>query len=112
MNKNEVKNILSKIIAMKNNFDIYADKLLDIFPGAIESELFENFYKLFDSHCELISKNCGIPQEAIEWFVYDNICGANKFEADGTVIDCLDTFVDFEFKALEEQKNGERKNEE
>ncbi len=98
MKKEEVKNCIENFLKHYNRLSEKMDELLQVFPSAFESELFDSIYKLSEEHIKLLATFVGISEEAMFWFIYDNEQGKNEFEVNGVKIKNVDDFIDFELK--------------
>lgn len=80
--KEKKKEYIERLIDSYKKLDTAFEGIFKIFgDGVIESILWENVYKSFDSHINLVKEVVGDDYDWIEWYIYDNDCGEKKLEA-------------------------------
>jgi len=86
LTKQEKIDLVNQLIKHKRGIDVFQEKFDELFGvknGFAGSS--EGYYRVFDEifndYIHLVAKQIGENDEGIEWFVYDNDCGAKGHEA-------------------------------
>lgn len=83
LTRQEKIDLVDQLIEHKRKIDDFVDKfqkMFGTFPGNGECS-YEEFSMLFHDYILLVSKQIGETKDGIEWFVWENDCGAKGLEA-------------------------------
>lgn len=81
MDRTERKKIIVELIQHRIDFNYLFDDLNNILGIDIEGRLAGKMFSLFKFTLEQTALAIGDKQDWLEWFVYENDCGAKKMEA-------------------------------
>ena len=111
MNEQHVEKIKA-LQVITDRFKDVSDKLEQFFGGNIwECEFGECVTEAIDLALELTAESVGIEPASLSWFVWESDYGKKKLSAciddqhDETVIDSIETFLQFEFEAMKQQES-------
>ncbi len=111
MNEKHVEK-LKALQVITDRFKNVSDKLTEFFGGNIwECEFGECVTEAIDLALVLAAETIGITPESLSWFVWESDFGKKKLSAciddqsNETVIDSIETFLQFEFEAMKQQES-------
>jgi len=101
-NEEKIK-IINKIVKHRHDIDGFGNAFISLFgsfPGDGKCG-FECFERLFSDYMQLVADKIGESEDGLDWFIWENKCGAKKLGAyvkhdgDETIIDSVESYVDF-----------------
>ena len=63
-----------------------SDRLARLFPGLCDSPVHEAIWGTFNELRDVVAEKLGDDDGWIEWFIWENDCGAKSLEANGRAI--------------------------
>ena len=113
MNEQHVEK-LKALQVITDRFKAVSEKLEEFFGGNIwECEFGECVTEAIDLALVLAAETIGITPESLSWFVWENDFGKKKLSVciddqhDETVVDSIETFLQFEVEAMKAQSQSE-----
>lgn len=75
------KAVLCEVVRLKSEMDMWSDSITGLFGGDTESMGLRPPWRLFDAYLKQVEKVVGDDAGWVEWFVWENGCGAKALEA-------------------------------
>jgi len=111
MNEQHVEK-LKALQVITDRFKAVSEKLEEFFGGNIwDCEFGECVTEAIDLALVLAAETIGITPESLSWFVWENDFGKKKLSVciddqhNETVVDSIETFLQFEVEAMKEQES-------